>query len=204
MFVIVAGCGQLGAGLARGLSSSGDDVVVVDEQADQQRLGSGFDGVVVRGSPTDVDVLREAGIENAQLLVAVTADDNTNVMAIQIAKQVFAVPMVLARISNPEREHFYRGLGLSTVCPTTTGINQILGMIQKSELSALSVQIDGNLVGVRPAADWVGKPAGEIPIPEGRRLVAIAHAGEVRNIDPARLIAQDDTLILIRSRSCTS
>jgi trk system potassium uptake protein TrkA len=130
MLAIVLGCGRLGAGLAKVVSAQGHDVVVVDEAIDRRRLGNDFDGVAIAGSPIDEDVLRRAGIETAELLVAATADDSTNVMAIQVAKEVFHVPLVLARVSDPERERFYREFGLSTVCPTSMGINQILELVR--------------------------------------------------------------------------
>jgi trk system potassium uptake protein TrkA len=199
MFVIVAGCGRLGAGLAKVLSAQGKDVVVVAESIDQKRLGNDFDGVTVSGSPIDEDVLKKAGIEKAQLFVAATADDNLNIMAIQIAKEVFHVPMVLARVSDGEREKFYKGMGLSTVCPTTTGINQILGLIQKSLFAPLAGYIDPDLVGVRPLPEWVGRPAGKIDLGDERRLVGVVRRDGSPDIDQGRPIEKDDTLILLRN-----
>jgi trk system potassium uptake protein TrkA len=129
MLIVVAGCGRLGAGLARALSAQGHDVVVVDLDVDAKRLGNEFDGIVVTGNPIDEDALRKARIAEAQVFVAATADDSTNVMAIQIAEEIFHVPVVLARISDPDREEFYRTLGLHTVCPTAAGISRILDLI---------------------------------------------------------------------------
>ncbi len=209
MLVIVLGCGRLGAGLAKVLSGQGHDVVVVDEVIDRKRLGSEFDGVIVAGSPADEDVLRKAGIAEARLVVAAMPDDNTNVMAIQVAKEVFHVPMVLARISDPDREKFYRGLGLNTVCPTATGINQILDLIQNGSLSILPGYIDPDLVGVRPDEAWIGKPLGQIQAPGDRRLIGVATRDGEASSDPRRAIGKDDTLILVRRRgaeggACTS
>ncbi|MBI5499000.1 MAG: TrkA family potassium uptake protein [Deltaproteobacteria bacterium] len=129
MHVIVLGCGGAGAGLARALSAQGNDVVVVDDVIDQKRLGNEFDGIAIAGSPTDEDVLRKAGIDETQALVAATADDHTNVMAAQVAREVFHVARVLTWISDPDREEFYRGLGLETVCPIATAVDQILGTL---------------------------------------------------------------------------
>jgi trk system potassium uptake protein len=199
MYVIVAGSGRLGSGLAVVLSSQGHDVVVVDESIDQKRLGNEFDGIAVSGSPIDEDILRKAGIEKSQLFVAATSDDNTNVMAIQIAKEIFHVPSVLARISDPDREVFYKTLGLNTVCPTTTGINQILNMIQRGMISNLTGFIDAGLVGVKPMEDWIGKPAGSILLPGDRMLIGIARGGSVAPLDPQRVVEEGDTLILVRN-----
>ena len=129
MHVIVLGCGGAGAGLARELSVQGHDVVVVDDVIDPKRMGNEFDGIAIAGSPTDEEVLRKAGIGEAQALVAATADDHTNIMAAQVAREVFHVGRVLTWISDPDREEFYRGLGLETVCPTATAVDQILGTL---------------------------------------------------------------------------
>ena len=198
MFVIIAGSGRLGAGLAKALSAKGHDVVVVGEERELARLGSDFDGVVIRGDPAEEDTLRKAGVDRAELVVAATADDNVNVLVVQIARRMYQVPLTLARITDPERESFYRGLGLATVCPTTTGINQMLGMIQGSQFSALAGTIDVDLVGVKPPAEWVGRAAGRIDLPEGRKLIGIAVAGGVTAVNPERIIEKDDTLILTR------
>ena len=201
MFVIIAGCGRLGAGLARALSAKGHDVVVVGEEIDLTRLGSDFDGVTIRGDPAEQDVLIKAGVERAELVVAATADDNVNVLVVQVARKIYQVPLTLARISDPERERFYRDLGLATVCPTTTGINQMLGMIQHSQYSALAGTIDVDLVGVKPQAEWIGRAAGRIDLPEGRKLIGIAFDGQLAAVNPERVIEKNDTLILTRKRA---
>jgi trk system potassium uptake protein TrkA len=199
MFVIIAGCGRLGSGLARALSAKAHDVVVVGEERELARLGSDFDGVTIVGDPAEEDTLIKAGINRAELVVAATPDDNVNVMVVQVARRIFQVPLALARISDPERESFYRGLGLATVCPTTTGINQILGMIQHSQYSALTGTIDEDLVGVKPPAEWVGRTAGHLELPKDRKLIGIAFNGGLAAVNPERVIEKDDTLILTRN-----
>src|SRR5512136_2181237 len=104
MLVMIVGCGRLGAGLARALSGKGHDVVVVGEDIDLARLGSDFDGVTIRGDPAEQDVLLKAGVERAELVVAATADDNVNVLVVQLARKIYQVPLTLARITDPERE----------------------------------------------------------------------------------------------------
>jgi len=209
MFAMIAGGGRLGAGLAKVLSGQGHDVVVVDEQIDARRLGNGFDGITVNGSPTDRDVLGKAGIGKADLFVAATSDDSTNAMAIQIAKEVFHVPTVLARISDPDRERFFKSLGLNTVCPTTTGINQILDLIRGSALSALAGHIRTDLIGMSLPTEWAGRTLGSIPMQEGRVLVGLLRGDRSEPADPLTVLQKDDALILRRVRTgggapCTS
>ena len=86
-----------------------------------ERLPATFQGRTVLGSGTDMDVQRRAGIEQADAFVACTPGDNRNIAACQIAREMFQVPKVVARINDPLREKIFRDLGLQTVCPTLVG-----------------------------------------------------------------------------------
>jgi len=199
MFVVVAGCGRLGAGLARVLSSQGHDVVIVGEDIDSRRLGGEFDGITVSGSPIDEELLEGAGIGKADLFVAATADDRLNAMAAQIARETFRVPTVLARISDPAMEAFYRGLGVDTVCPTQTAINQILDLIRDRSYPTLRGYIDPDLVGVRPPEEWVGRALRDLDMPEGRIAAGVVSPVPDRNFDQGRAIGPDDLVLIRRS-----
>lgn len=122
MKVIIMGCGRVGAELASNLDADGHEVTVLDiNSAAFRRLAEGFSGRTVIGNGVDVDVLRRNGIEQADAFVAVTQGDNRNVMAAQIAREVFNVPRVVSRIYDPLREEMYRSLGLRTISPTKVG-----------------------------------------------------------------------------------
>ena len=126
MRVVILGCGRSGAYLARMLSAEGHEVAVIDNaSAAFKRLDPDFSGRVVVGTGIDEDVLRRAGIEGADAFVAVTNGDNTNVMAAQVAREIFGVPRVICRIYDPLREEIYRGLGLETICPTVLGARRM-------------------------------------------------------------------------------
>ncbi len=126
MRVIILGCGRLGAYLARQLQERGDQVTVIDQESGSfARLGPGFAGDMVVGTGIDEDVLRRAGIEQADAFIAVTNWDNTNVMAAQVAKEIFGVRQVICRIYDYLREEIYRGLGVETVCPTLLDADRI-------------------------------------------------------------------------------
>jgi trk system potassium uptake protein len=120
MRVVIMGCGRVGSQLAAQLFREGHTVSVVDTtQKSFQRLPEDFGGLLVIGTGIDEDVLRTAGIEGADAFVAVTEGDNRNIMAAQVAREIFGVPQVLVRIYDPGREAIYRELGLDTICPTT-------------------------------------------------------------------------------------
>ncbi len=120
MRVIVVGCGRVGARTAAQLDKNGDRVTVVDTDSRAfNRLPPTFGGASVRGSGTDEDVLRAAGAEASDLLMALTEGDNRNALSAQLGKHAFGVPRVIAKINDPLRAEAYRALGLETICRTT-------------------------------------------------------------------------------------
>jgi trk system potassium uptake protein TrkA len=131
MRVLIVGCGRVGGLLAGRLVENGNDVSIVDANSRSfRRLPEKFPGRVVLGTGIDEDVLRTAGIEQAHVFVAVTQDDNTNIMSAQIAREVFGIDRVILRIYDQARAAVYRQLGLTVICPTTT----VAGMIEEEVL----------------------------------------------------------------------
>jgi trk system potassium uptake protein TrkA len=127
MNFVILGCGRVGSRMATVLDKQGHTVSIIDLKQDSfKRLPSDFGGKAVLGIGIDEDVLRNAGIEHADVFAAVTNGDNTNIMASQIAKELYNVPRVIARIYDPVREESYHTLGLETICPTTLISNQII------------------------------------------------------------------------------
>jgi trk/ktr system potassium uptake protein len=132
--VIVMGSGRVGARVASVLDHNGHDVTVIDTEARSfRRLPSDFSGQTIIGTGIDEDVLRRAGIVDADAFIAATNGDNRNIMASQVAQKVFEVPTVVCRIYDPAREETYRKLGLSTVCPTTLISAQILDHVMSAQ-----------------------------------------------------------------------
>jgi len=120
MKVIIMGCGRVGAQLAGLLDADGHSVTILDTDAYSfRRLPSTFSGIALVGNGLNEEVLKKAGIEEADAFVAVTQGDNRNVMASQIAKHIFNVPRVICRIYDPLRQELYSTLGLETFSPTT-------------------------------------------------------------------------------------
>ena len=120
MKVVIMGCGRVGAQLAALLDNEGHSVAVLDIDAYSfRRLPSDFKGTALLGNGIDEAVLKKAGIEEADIFVALTQGDNRNVMAAQIAKHIFNVPRVVCRIYDPLRQELYSTLGLEAFSPTT-------------------------------------------------------------------------------------
>ena len=127
MKVIIGGCGRVGAQLATKLSHEGHEVVVIDKDATAfRRLGKGFTGTTIRGMVFDRDVLEKAGTDRADAYVAVTSGDNSNVVSATIAREIYRVPKVVARIFDPRRAEIYRRLGIQTVSSVTWAANEII------------------------------------------------------------------------------
>jgi trk system potassium uptake protein TrkA len=118
--IIIMGCGRVGAQLASLLDAEGHQITVLDIDAHSfRRLPPSFGGTALVGDGTDEEMLRKAGITEADAFVAVTQGDNRNVMGAQIAKNIFNVQRVICRIYDPLRKDVYEALGLEAVSPTT-------------------------------------------------------------------------------------
>ena len=131
MRVVILGCGRVGARLAKMLDETGHSVSIIDGNLESfERLPETFGGQVVLGNGIDHDILSQAGIETADALCALSNFDNTNIMASQIAREIFHVPRVITRIYDPARQDTFRALGLETVCPTRVGVAQIEALLE--------------------------------------------------------------------------
>jgi len=125
-YTIIVGCGTLGASLAGTLSDAGESVLVIDELEEAySKLSPTYGGMFLTGDATQEAVLREADIGKASALVCVTNSDNTNIMVAQIAKELFNIRRVIARLYDPERECVYQEFDIDTICPTTLSAIEI-------------------------------------------------------------------------------
>ena len=127
MKAVVIGCGRVGSASAKALQAEGWDVCAVDEKEEAlQRLGENWTGGFVVGHGMDSEVLREAGIEDADAVIVATDGDNTNLVVAQIAQKRFGVANVVVRVLDPGRATFYDTLGLRTICPTSRAIRALI------------------------------------------------------------------------------
>jgi trk system potassium uptake protein len=138
MKAVVVGCGRVGSSIAMQLAAEGWDVACVDENEDAlARLGSGWRGGFVVGHGMDVEVLRRAGIQDADAVVVATDGDNTNVVVGQVAQKRFGVECVVARVLDPARADFFAQRGLRTVCPTQTAISVLTDIVRACDVRPL-------------------------------------------------------------------
>ena len=174
MNIVIMGSGRVGARLARMFDREGHQVAVIDLSSQAlERLDSDFSGVTVVGTGIDEDVLKRAGIEQADVFLALTSQDNPNIMAAQIASQVFHVPRVITRIYDPAREDTFHELGLETICPTTL----VADRIHRSVINQSSEPLDDGIVEPLPGETLARTHTATMPVteshdegtPEGRR-----------------------------------
>ena len=125
MFVIIMGCGRVGARLATMLGKAGHEVTILDTKTSAfARLADDFPGSTMLGNGVDQEMLRRAGIERADAFVAATQGDNRNIMASQIAQHIFGVKRVVTRIYDPDRSDTFAALGLRAISPTVIGADR--------------------------------------------------------------------------------
>jgi trk system potassium uptake protein len=131
--VLVVGCGRVGSSVALELNRLGWDVTAIDEKEDAlHRLGENWSGGFVVGHGMDLNVLREAGIEEADAVVVATDGDNTNLVIGQVAQKRFHIDTTIVRVLDPARAALYKELGLWTVSPTSTAIEILTEAVASS------------------------------------------------------------------------
>lgn len=123
MNILIVGSGRVGSKLANILDAEGHQVSIIDHYGQNfEKFPDTFNGFTRVGIPIDQDVLKYANIENCDALAALSPNDNTNIMVSQLATEIFNVPNVLARISDPTREDVFSHFGLKTICPTNLAV----------------------------------------------------------------------------------
>ena len=129
-FIVIVGCGRLGGMLANRLSASGNQLVVIDRSESKfDKLSTDFSGFKIVGDAVELNVLRQAKVEKADFLFATTTEDNVNLMVAQVAKNVFNVPRVIARVFDPARESIYSEFGIDTISPTNLSAEAFMKLL---------------------------------------------------------------------------
>ena len=132
-YIVIIGCGRLGANLASALSDDGGNVLIMDKAKDSfRRLSPSFGGLSVVANGTDLEALEQAKLSAASTVIAVTNNDNTNIMVAQMARDLFHVNNVIARLFDPERESVYQEFGIKTICPAVLSVKEIDKMLTRA------------------------------------------------------------------------
>jgi len=204
MHVIIVGCGRVGTELAKLLVNEGHNVVVIDRsRAAFDRLGNTFNGLTMTGNGFDLELLKQVGIEKADAFCAVTNGDNTNLISAQVAKKIFRVPKVIARIYDPHRAHIYAALGLDIISGTTLFASMLRDKIIESRFSSYLIESkDLGVFEIEVKGDLVDKTPSDINIPQEFMVVAIRRlAGVIIPENNTAFKSKDVLMALIKVSS---
>ncbi|MFW6007240.1 MAG: potassium channel family protein [Halanaerobiales bacterium] len=135
MYIVIIGCGRTGSRLAGVLSSKEHDVVVVDKNKENFKdLSTEFSGFTVEGDGLEYDILKNAGITKADILVLTTGDDNINYMITQISRKIYDVPSILVRIIEPKKEKMFHDISrVTTLSPISLLVDSFINKIERIE-----------------------------------------------------------------------
>src|SRR3989338_6139467 len=197
MHIIIAGCGRVGSELGRLFSNEGHDVVIIDKNKTSfDRLRGAFNGVTLVGSAFDVELLKQAGVEKADAFCAVTNGDNTNLISAQVAKKIFNVPKVIARVYDPQRAHIYAALGLDIISGTILFAAMLRDKIIESRFSSYLIETkDLVVIEIEVKNSLVGKTIQDINLPGEFLVVAIKRLKEVIIPEPNTTLKAKDVLM---------
>lgn len=197
MHVVVVGCGRVGSGLAGILEESGHTVAVIDKAPKAfRRLPAGFAGRTVIGVGFDRDLLREAGIEEAGALAAVTSGDNSNIMVARTAREVFGLERVVARIYDPRRAAIYEKLGIPTIATVQWTTDRVLRRILPDVAATEWTDPSASVVLVeRPvSASWAGRRLADLDVEGLARVATLSRLG-VGRVPTPDLVTQEGDVV---------
>lgn len=185
MYIIIVGCGRVGAQVATLLSQEGHNVVVIDKEAGSfKRLGHNFNGVTIVGNGFELDVLKEAGIEKADAFCSLTNGDNTNIMASQVAKKIFSVPRVIARVYDSARAHIYESLGLEILSGTVLFAAMIRDKLIDKRLSSFIIETgDLGIIELDVPKALAGKVVADVIVPNEFIVVTVVKGSDPHGQD---------------------
>jgi trk system potassium uptake protein TrkA len=205
MYALIAGGGKVGSGVLRRLLRHGHEVTLIEQRHDRfERLEDEFEHQVVHGDATELYVLERAGIERPpDVVIAVTGDDEDNIVIGQVARERYHVPKVVARVNDPRNQKHFDLLGIG---PTVSATQSIMALVEhevpehdlvpllelrNENLEIVEVQIDRD----DPCA---GKTIERLRLPEGARVISVVRDGRaVIAGDRTELRAGDQVLAIL-------
>ena len=204
MYVIVAGGGKIGANVTRSLLRLGNEVTLIEQRRDRfEQLEDEFEHQVQRGDATELFVLERAGIARPpDLVLAVTGDDEDNLVISQIAREGYGVEKVVARVNDPRNQQHFDLLGITQTICATSGILGLVehevpehGLIRLLELRREGLEVVE--VQVEPDSPSAGKTVGELDLPDGSRLISVMRDGRALVAVGSTVLTPGDQLLAI-------
>ncbi len=192
MYVIVIGCGNIGKSLVNHLVSEGHELVIIEKDEERAKfLAESIDAIVIHGDGSSTEILKDAGVERADAVAVLTADDNTNLTICQILKR-FKVPKIVARVNEPDKKDLYIGLEITAaISIVSAAVSQIKNALTKDKGRSMISIAGGNaeVVEIKLTNEKLdNRKVRDIGLPYGALVGVVYRKGEV-------VIATDDTIL---------
>lgn len=203
MYIIVIGAGKVGSNLTQFLLSEGHEVLLIEKERGKAReLSTRFKESFLEGNGARVSVLREAGANRANVLVAVTGTDAENLVICQVAKSVFKCPRTIARVNNPANESLFSALGVDATVSATRLIDSLIEeQVKADDMVIPLVTLPGGVeiieVELSAVSGMVGRKIKETPLPEGATFIAILRNEAVILPRPETTFEKADKVVVL-------
>jgi trk system potassium uptake protein TrkA len=206
MYIIVAGGGKVGYYLTKTLVNEGYEVLLIEKNKKKvETYAERFGAVVLQGDACEASVLADAGAARADVVIAVTGDDEDNLVICQMAKKKFNVPRTIARVNNPKNEEIFKILGVDV---TVSATNVILSLIEQEIpsrhlvhlLTLRHAELAMVEATVTPNSEAAGKPVGEIKLPPDTAITLIVRKGQLIVPSPSVVLMPEDEVIALAHR----
>ncbi len=204
MNIMIVGCGRVGSQLAVLLSQEGHNVTIIDKSDESfKKLGGAFNGVTAVGNAFDEKLLRELKIDKQDAFVSVTSGDNTNLMASQIARKMFKVPRVIARVYDPQKADIYKKFDLDIISGTVLVAAMIRDKIIENRFTGYLVETgELGVIEIIASKDLEGKRVSDLNIPDEFSAVVIERKKKVIITETFTKIELGDKIMgLVRTTS---
>jgi trk system potassium uptake protein TrkA len=204
MYILIAGGGKVGSNLARALIRDGHEVTLIEQRdARFDVLEAEFEHQVHKGDATELHVLERAGIKRPpDIVVAVTGDDEDNVIICQLARDHYGAGMVIARVNDPRNQPYFDLLGITSTVSATASIMGLIehevpehGLIHLLELRKENLEIVEIIVGEKAAC--TGKPIKHVRFPAGSRVISVVRRGKAEIPDESMELEPGDSVLAI-------
>lgn len=203
MYIIIVGGGRLGYYLSKGLLSEGHEVLVIEKDPMKvERIEEELGSICMEGDGCEASTLEEAGTERASLFVAVTNEDEDNLVSCQVARHMFNVPRVIARISNPKNEALFKTLGIDVTVSATNLILEHIGQEVPTRPLVHLLELKGNkleIVEIRIAANApsVGRQVRDLSLPAGTILALVVRGQDIKALTADSTIEAGDRIVAV-------
>jgi trk system potassium uptake protein TrkA len=203
MYIVIVGGGKVGFNLTKFLLSEGHEVLLIEkDKVRAAALSDTLNEAVLEGNGSRVSVLQEAGSSRANVLIAVTGDDEDNLVICQVAKVAFKCPRTIARVNDPNNEFLFSALGVDATVNATRLIDALIEEQVKADnmvipLVTLGKGVEIIEIDLTPTSRLVGQSVAQIQLPEGAILIAILRGEEVVIPQPKTVLEKEDKVVAL-------